>query len=162
MTTPAPARVIGEEEVAKANAILQKYKSGKANLEEQIIQNERWYQLRHWDYIRKQTAGENPEPASAWLFNAIMNKHADAMDNYPEPNVLPRERSDEDSARQLASILPAVLERCDFEEAYDKNWWEKLKHGCGVYGVCWNPTLENGLGDIDIQPVDCPRCMTVA
>ena len=43
--------------------------------------------------------------SSAWLFNAILNKHADAMDNYPEPVVLPRERSDEESAKVLSSCL---------------------------------------------------------
>ncbi len=59
-------------------------------------------------YWKKRRVGAS-EPSSAWLFNAILNKHADAMDNYPEPVVLPRERSDEESAKTLSSILPVVL-----------------------------------------------------
>lgn len=153
LAMPTRQRTIGEKEVARAIELLTHYKNGKSNLENQIVENERWYQLRHWDCIRKKAEG-GPEPASAWLFNAVMNKHADAMDNYPEPNVLPRERSDEGSAKTLASVLPVVLERCGFEDVYDANWWEKLKHGCGVYGIFWNPTLENGLGDIDIRQID--------
>lgn len=45
-------------------------------------------------------AGQREEirPASAWLFNTLLNKHADAMDNYPEPVVLPRSRDDEREA----------------------------------------------------------------
>ena len=51
------------------------------------------------------------QPSSGWLFNSIANKHADAMDNYPEPNVLPRAADDEATARALSSVLPVVLEQ---------------------------------------------------
>ena len=34
---------IGKEEIAEASQILQKYKEGKANLEQRIIDNEQWY-----------------------------------------------------------------------------------------------------------------------
>ena len=83
-----------------------------------------------------------------------MNKHADASDHYPKPNVLAREESDRESAEMLSQILPVIMERCDFEQTYSDNWWEKLKHGTAAYGVFWNPTLENGLGDIDIKAID--------
>lgn len=151
-------QVIGEKEIAKAIATLTDYKNGKANLEGRIVEDERWYQLRHWEYIRRNQPGDQdaprPEPASAWLFNSLLNKHADAMDNYPEPNVLPRERSDEEDAKTLSSVLPVVLERSGFEDTYSGNWWEKLKHGTAAYGVFWNKELENGLGDVDIRPLD--------
>ena len=75
--------------------------------------------------------GGHPRPTSAWLFNTLMNKHADASDSYPLPAVLPREEKDSSSARMLSDILPAIMERCDFEQTYSDNWWEKLKHGCG-------------------------------
>lgn len=156
LTLSAQQRSIGEKELARAIALLGEYKDGKANLERRVVEDERWYQLRHWEVIRKQRDPDapEPEPSSAWLFNSVMNKHADAMDNYPEPNVLPRERSDEEDAKSLSSILPVILERGDFEETYSDNWWEKLKHGTGVYGVFWDNTLENGLGDVSIQAVD--------
>lgn len=158
---------IGEKEIKAAAEILQRYKAGKANLDARIVEDEMWWELRHWPYIRgnqrSATTTESgtdrqrfpgPEPASAWLFNAITTKHADAMDNYPEPNVLPRERSDEQAAKTLSSVLPVIMQYNDFEQVYSDNWWEKLKHGTAPYGVFWNPEKENGLGDIDIRPID--------
>lgn len=147
---------IGEREVAKALEILQKYKEGKANLEKRIIENEQWFKMRHWEQIRKQKSGEppQPEPASAWLFNSISNKHADAMDNFPEASILPREEGDQAEAEMLTSIVPCILERNNFEQTYNDCWWYKLKTGTSCYGVFWNTALENGLGDIDIKQID--------
>ena len=59
-----------------------------------------------------------PEPSSAWLFNAILNKHADAMDNYPEPVVLPASAATRRSAKVLSSVLPVILEYNDYEQTY--------------------------------------------
>ena len=146
---------IGEKEIAKAAEILNRYKQGKQSLEERIVEDELWWELRHWEVIRRKKQEKiSPEPTSAWLFNAILNKHADAMDNYPEPLVLPRERSDEESARILSSVLPVILEYNDYEQVYSDNWWEKLKHGTAAYGVFWDPQKENGLGDIAIREMD--------
>jgi len=151
-----PALPVGEAQVAKAAETLRTYKNSKANLEARVVEDERWYQLRHWEVIGRgeQEEAARPKPSSAWLFNAVMNKHADAMDNYPEPNILPREARDEGDAKRLSAVLPVILERCDFEQTYSDNWWEKLKHGTAVYGVFWSNEMENGLGDIDIRPVD--------
>ena len=146
-------KAIGQKEIAQAQATLQEYKRGKANLERRIIENEQWYKMRHWDQIRE-NAGTDPYPASAWLFNSIANKHADAMDNYPEPNVLPREEGDKQEAKILSSILPVILERCRFEKVYSDAWWYKLKTGTGVYGVFWNAKKHGGLGDVDIRKLD--------
>ena len=155
---------IGRNEIARATEILTEYKQGKTMLENRVIEDELWWELRHWEVMRRegrkkngcapQDDGAKPEPTSAWLFNAIMNKHADAMDNYPEPVVLPRERSDDESAKVLSSVLPVVLEYNDFEQTYSDNWWEKLKHGTAAYGVFWNSKKDNGLGDIDIREID--------
>lgn len=148
---------IGKMEVRKFTGILQKYKQGKANLEARIVENEQWYKMRHWEYMRKKYNEKNPdspEPASAWLFNSIINKHADAMDNYPQPNVLPREESDKESAEQLSAIMPVILEQNDYEQIYSDAWWYKLKTGTAVYGVFWNAGKENGLGDVEISNCD--------
>lgn len=154
-------KAIGEKEIAKAIEVLKKYKDGKTNYENKIVENEQWFKLRHWDIIRgggndgKRAAGDDrPEPASAWLFNSLAGKHSDAMDNYPEPNVLPREETDEADAEALSSIIPVVLERNHFEDTYSMAWWYKLKHGTAPYGVFWNSRLENGMGDIDIKQLD--------
>ena len=91
----ALAQVIGREQVQKARLTLQKYKEGKANLEQKIIESEQWYKLRNWECMRKsQNTTDQVEPVSGWLFNSIANKHADAMDNFPSPNILPRDVHD--------------------------------------------------------------------
>ena len=144
---------IGKEAVQKATQILKKYKEGKANLERRIIDNEQWYKLRHWESMRK--ASTSPvEPTSAWLFNCIANKHADAMDNFPSPNILPREEGDKGEAEMLTSIIPVILDQNDFEQTYDDVWGYKLKSGTGVYGVFWDSSKLNGLGDITVKRVD--------
>ena len=150
-----PQQIIGELEIKTAAETLEKYRSGKANLETRVVEDELWWKLRHWEILRKPDPEDpTPRPTSAWLFNAIINKHADAMDNYPVPVVLPREKSDIESAKRLSEILPAVMEYNHFEETYSDNWWEKVKHGTAVYTVLWNPLKDNGVGDIDIKPVD--------
>ena len=155
---PEAYQVIGEKEIKAAAEILNEYKRGKSNLEQRIINDEEWFKLRHWQVMNRKkdvtNGGNSPAPSSAWLFNAIMNKHADAMDNYPEPVVLPREQSDTESAKILSDVLPVIHEYNQYEKTYSHNWWEKLKHGTGVYGVFWNSLKENGLGDIDIRPLD--------
>ncbi len=144
---------IGPEEIARAIETLNRYKQGKINLEKRIVEDELWWELRHWEAIGGKEGG-GPKPTSAWLFNSILNKHADIMDNYPEPVVLPREPGDEESAKTLSAILPVIFECNDFEQVYSDNAWEKLKHGTAAYGVFWNSKKENGLGDIDIREID--------
>ena len=158
MRTEPVGRVgkIGKEQVQKAQGILQKYKDAKASLESRVVENERWYKIRHWEVVGAQQSGHknDPRPTSAWLFNSLANKHADFMDNYPEPNVLPREEGDKQNAKQLSEIMPVILERNEFEQTYNDAAWYKLKQGTCCYGVFWNNKLENGLGDIDIKQVD--------
>jgi hypothetical protein len=146
--------VIGTEEVAKAAQLLQRYKSGKAALDTRIVDNELWFRMRHWKNYKNEMMEGKPTPASGWLFNSIANKHADAMDNYPEPNVLPRAADDEETAKVLSKVLPVVLEQADYEQAYSDTWWRKLKQGTGVKGVFWDPAKRSGLGDITIQSMD--------
>ena len=145
---------IDKKAIQKAVDTLKKYKDGKAKLEDRIVEEERWWKLRHWDVIRNGNSTDRPEPTSAWLFNSITNKHADLMDNYPEPNVLPREQADEKDAKTLSSVLPVIFERNDYEQTYSDAGWYKLKHGVVAKGVFWNPELEDGMGDVDIRYID--------
>ena len=147
------AQPIGQEQLRQANLTLQKYKEGKANLEQRVIDNEEWYRLRHWECLRGKKK-QQVEPVSAWLLNAIANKHADAMDNYPAPNILPRERDDVEEARRLSDIVPVVLEQTGYEGTYSEGWWDKLIGGTAIYGVFWDSGKLNGLGDIAVEPVD--------
>lgn len=154
LTRSKDAAMIGEEDIKDASEILQKYKDGKKNLENRIVESEKWWRLRHWEVMGNDKNSETPRSTSAWLFNSILNKHADAMDNIPEPIVLPREPSDQETAKTLSSVLPVIMEYNEFENTYSDNWWEKLKHGTACYGIFWNTEKENGLGDIDIKRID--------
>ena len=145
-------QVIGREQVQAAQLTLNRYKEGKANLERRIVDNEQWYKLRHWECMRDKK--EDVQPTSAWLFNCIANKHADAMDNFPSPNILPREEGDKAEAEMLTSIVPVILDQCEFEQTYSDVQNYKLKTGTGVYGVFWDKTKLNGLGDVSIRKVD--------
>ena len=148
----ALTQAIGKEQVQKATLTLNKYKEGKANLEQKIVDNEQWYKLRHWECMRDKK--DDVQPTSAWLFNSIANKHATAMDNFPSPNVLPREEGDKAEAEMLSSIIPVILDQNEFEETYSDVQNYKLKTGAGVYGVFWDKTKLNGLGDIAIHKID--------
>lgn len=146
------SQIIGREQIHAANLTLQKYKEGKANLERRIIDNEQWYKMRHWECMRDKT--QEVEPTSGWLFNIIANKHADAMDNFPSPNILPREEGDRAEAQMLTSIVPVILDQAEFEQVYSDVWYYKLKSGTGVYGVFWDKSKLNGLGDVSIRKID--------
>ena len=143
---------VGRAQIQAANMTLQKYKEGKANLERKIVDNEQWYKLRHWECMRDKKS--EIQPVSAWLFNCIANKHADAMDSFPSPNILPREEGDRAQAQMLTSVIPVILDQCDYEQVYSDTWMYKLKTGTGVYGVFWDKSKLSGLGDISICKVD--------
>ena len=145
---------IGAEEVARAEQILQKYKVGKAALDQRLVDNELWFRMGHWKNYQNPMMEGKPQPSSGWLFNSSANKHADAMDNYPAPNVLPRAPDDEQTARVLSSVLPVVLEQADYEQVYSDTWWRKLKQGTGVKGVFWDPEQRGGVGEITVRPMN--------
>lgn len=150
--------VIGAEQIKAAEQIRQNYQAGKKNLESRIINCENWYKLRNWEMFEKKSDNSNDQndvkTKSAWLFNAIANKHADALDNIPSASILPREENDKEEAQRLSSIIPVIQDQANFEKVYSECWYDKLISGTAVYGVFWNDTLLNGLGEIEIKEVD--------
>ena len=141
---------IGENEINEAYTTLQLYKKGKANLEKKIIENEQFWKREQW----KTNTETQSMPSSGWMLNAILNRHADLMDSYPEAVMLPREKSDEESAKTLSSVIPVILEQNGFRKTYSNESWYKLKHGCGAYGVFWNGRADEGKGRVDIKHLD--------
>ena len=117
-----------------------RYKREKAELESRIASESDVWRAVY-------TGGDS----SSWIFNSIVNKHADIIDSIPSCVCLPREKRDEKYAETLSKIIPVITQRCCFEQTYSDNCWEKLKHGTAAYGVFWNNALEDGLGDIDIR-----------
>ena len=148
---------IGKEQLKKFTKILRDYKAGKARTEARIIAAEQWWKLRNTAEEQKKTeigADGGFTSVSAWLHNVVTSKHADAIEQYPEPNILPREEGDKVEAQMLSAIVPCVLEQNDFQGTYDKAMWAKTKYGCGTYKVVWDKNLLNGLGDIRVDKVN--------
>lgn len=145
---------ITDKSIMQASTILQTYKRGKANLEARHIANEQWWKLRQWDMINQNAPEDSNKPASGWLFNCIISKHADYDEAYPTFNCLPREEGDKEEAAKLSSILPVVLEQNRFRDTYSDAGWQKLKFGTAIYGVFWDNEKYNGLGDIAIEKID--------
>ena len=146
---------VDEKRLAEFTQLLQKYKAGKASIERRTVAAENWWKLRNSAEERKSRDTDNGfQAVSGWLHNVIVSKHADAMDAFPEPNILPRESDDRAEARILSKILPVILEQNAFEQTYSDGMWQKLKTGTGVYRVGWDTEKSGGLGDIAIERVD--------
>lgn len=153
MQNEARVAPIGAEQLKKLTEILQKYKAGKAITEQRIIASENWWKLRNASEEQKDTdiVKKGFVSKSGWLHNVIVSKHADAMEAYPEPNILPREEGDRGEAKMLSAIIPCVLEQNNFEETYDDAMWRKMKSGTCVYKIVWDKNKLNGLGDIGVE-----------
>ena len=150
-------QAIGPQQLKKFTQVLEKYKAGKTQTESRILASENWWKLRNTIEEQKTTnigIDGGFKSVSGWLHNVIVSKHADAMESYPEPNILPREESDKQEATMLSDIIPCILEQNSFEETYSDVMWQKLKTGTGVYKVVWDTGKLNGLGDISVVQVN--------
>lgn len=148
---------VGKEQLKKFTKILREYKAGKARTEARIIAAENWWKLRNTAEEQKKTeigADGGFTSCSAWLHNVITSKHADAIEAYPEPNILPREEGDKQEAKMLSAIVPCILEQNDFEEVYNDAMWSKMKFGTAAYKVVWDKNIAGGLGDIRVDKLN--------
>lgn len=148
---------IGSEQVKKFSEILRKYQSGRNTTEARIKASEEWWKLHNTKEEQKvSNIGKDGGRVSrsGWLHNTIASKHADAIEAYPEPVLLPREASDKHEAQTLTSIVPCILEQNGFEATYNDVAWQKLKTGTGAYKVIWDAKKNNGIGDIAIERVN--------
>lgn len=134
--------------------ILKDYFAAKKMLDSRIVENQKWWKGRHWELFRAQHSKNDPEPVTMYLFNMLANKHADAMDNYPDFNILARKAEDVSEAEKLSKIVPMVYQYNHFRRTYSRAWWYKLQNGCAVYGQFWDPDLMEGLGDISLTRLD--------
>lgn len=141
---------IGVDQIKNAQEILDKYKKGKKNLERRIIADEQWYKLHNWEQFDTEST-EQIKPVGAQLFSSIIGKLADAMDNFPSANILPREQNDEKQAKILSDIIPVILDHNKFRKTYFDLQTYKFVKGTGCYSVVWDASKLNGLGDISIK-----------
>ena len=131
------------------------YRTAREAYDMKIIENENWFRQQYWQYLIDKTEGN--EPTSGTLLNAILNKHADLMDNQPTPVFLAREKNDEEEAERLTKVVPVIMQNANWDDVYDKYCMYKIKQGIGCLSVTWDDTLENGLGDIVINYLDILR-----
>lgn len=143
-----PIQKIGEKQIREALFTLQKYKEGKAMLEQKLIFDEEFWKLRQWGHSNADMT------ATPYLWTCIQSRYSDIMDSYPTCNLLPRQEDDKAEAKRLSSILPVELEQNKFEEVYSDIAWYALKHGGAVFGVFWDSSKYNGLGDITCKKID--------
>ena len=153
----AGGRIMTAERLNQATETLLRYKKGKASVNRRIIAAQQWWKLKNWEQIKQdrgvKAAVVHPSN-TGWLWNCIVGKHADYVDSYPEPVILPRMQDDKAEAERLSKIVPVVMEINNFEETNSMCGWQKMTEGTGDYGVFWNSEKLNGLGDIDIQKVN--------
>ena len=146
---------VDETRVREFNRELKDYRTGKRSLEQRVVDAERWWKMRNSFMVDKELGKKEKEnqfeAASAWLHNVITSKHADAIEAYPHPNILPREEGDKIEAWALSHIVPVIIEQNEFEQTYDEAMWQKLKTGTAVYMVVWDNTKLNGMGDVSIK-----------
>ena len=142
---------IGEEQLRQFMAVLQEYSAGLRQTRARVIASENWWKLRN---SREENAREGYRSVSGWLHNVIVSKHADLMENYPEPVILPREEADAREARTLSAVIPCILEQNHFDGVWSDAMWQKCKTGTACYKVTWDSSLHGGLGDIAIRRVD--------
>lgn len=150
---------ITKEDVREAQNRLLKFQKGKASVDQRVIDNEQWFKQRHWKFMQsekdKNTKPQDiVKPTSAWMFNSLFNKHADAMDNYPTCNFLPREESDRYAAEELSAIVPVILKLNGHKKLYNRSWWYLLKFGTLIEATLWDKRKYYGMGDVSITRVD--------
>ena len=146
-------RVITDKDVEEFQAILSEYQQGKQLIDAKATANQEWWRMRHWGQMQSNEVDEE-RATSAWLFNSIINKHADIMDNYPKPNILPRSPQLEQEAKRLSEIIPIIDDRNDYEKIYDSKAYDLLIDGGCVTTVIWDNSLNDGMGDIVTKIVD--------
>ena len=154
---------IDAEEIAKAKSKLNNFMASKKFFDVRFKKNFDTYNLIYTENDTPQKFTDDdgkqrdvliPRRVGAQCLNVIMNKHADAMDNFPEPVCLPRSADDEKTAEILNAVLPCVLERNGFKKTYSNETTDKLVGGVGGYWTTWDSGKENGLGDVSITKAD--------
>ena len=155
-TPQATTGAMTEDRLIEAERLLMEYKKGKASVERRIISSQQWWKMRNWEQIenRRGTKGASEiKSATGWLWNSIIGKHAEAMESFPEPVVLPRMMEDKDEAQILSDIIPVVLNINGFEDTYSDAQWQKFQEGTGAYYIGWDKTKSGGMGDISIRNI---------
>lgn len=150
-------RYIDENRLIEAERLLNEYKKGKASVDRRIINAQDWWKMRNWDQIENErgTMGATQNKSvTGWLWHCILGKHAEGMDAYPEPVILPRMEEDKAEAEMLSDIVPVVLKNNGFEKVYSDALWQKFQEGTAGYYVGWDKAKLGGIGDVAIRNIN--------
>ncbi|MCQ2220077.1 MAG: hypothetical protein MJZ12_01715 [Prevotella sp.] len=145
------------EKIGEVRQALRDYAAGKASIDAKATENHEWWRVRHWNVLSDDNEGKKDTMdtgGSAWAFNSIINKHADIMDNFPKPNVMPREADDIEEAKILTRILPVIEDQTDAEEVFSDAAFDFLIDGTSIKGIFWDNSKHDGLGDIVKNNID--------
>ena len=145
---------VKKEFISEALKMLDVYMSQKEEVVERVKDNISIYRQ---EYATMHDKKKNKTvPKTGFILSAVENKQADFVDNYPAPNFLAREPEDEETAKKLSQVVPAVLELCDFRKTYKKHVRQKIKKGTGIYGVFYNDSREEiEICELDFMSVYC-------
>ncbi len=139
---------VKEELISEALETFKTYKADREPLITRIRDNEAFYKA---SYERlSHGISSKMECDTPFIFAAIENCRADAIDNFPSANIIEREPEGSDVAELLRKVVEAQLEFADFKSVYKENMRNKLKYGTAVYGVFYDGATEN----IDLRCVD--------
>ncbi len=75
-------------------------------------------------------------------------------DSRPGFGVLPREPGDYQFADNLSKVVEAIWENRSADHTLVEVLMDSLMLSAGICKVTWNTDLEDGLGDVDLQPLD--------
>lgn len=134
--------------IAEALKAYKTYKSDREPLISRIRDNEGFYRMSY----ERLLSGINDTMAcdTPFVFAAIENCRADAIDNYPMANIIEREAAGSEVAELLRKVIEAQLEISDFKSVYKENIRNKLKYGTAIYGVFYDEKSKN----IDLRAID--------
>lgn len=139
---------VAPEMICEAVEAYKLYKSEREPFIQRIRDNDRFYR-DSYEHLTG-TLNSDMECDTPFVFSAIENCRADAIDNYPAANIIERSPDGTKTAQLLSKVVEAQLEICDFKAAYKENIRNKLKYGTAVYGVFYDRDSEN----IDIRCID--------
>ena len=124
------------------------YKSDREPFIARVRDNEAFYRRsyeRMFPDINSNMSCDTP-----FIFAAIENCRADAIDNFPSANIIEREAEGSTVAELLSKVIKTQLEVCDYKSVYKENVRNKLKYGTAIYGVFYDDTKKC----IDIKSID--------
>ena len=145
---------VKSEFIDKAKRSLARYEADKQPLVDRIRDNISVYRQEYACMYNEKK--NTTEPKAAFILSAVETKKADFSDNYPVPNLLPREPSDEDAARILSQVVPTILDSTEFKKVYKEHSLQKIKKGTGIYGIFYNQAREKmEICELDLLSVYC-------